>query len=132
MCFRPATVTLDPNAKNVTPEYRVAACATVDLRENMEEDPLEIITPDNITWEVEKLDDGEYVAKGKLSVPIEMKFDLEPDTGRLVKQKVVIDGIKRYDIREDGIDRVFDPLDTVDVDQARAQAFNRYKNNISE
>ena len=131
MCFRPAAVTLDPKAKNVTPEYRVAACATVDLRENMEEDPLEIITPDNITWEVEKLDDGEYVAKGNLAVPIEMKFDLEPETGRLVKQKVVIDGKKRFDAREQE-KKTFDPLSTVNIDEARVQAYSRYRDNMGD
>lgn len=132
MCFRPATTRIDPDAKNVTPEYRMAVCATVDLRENMDKDPLEIITSDNITWEVVRDEDGAYIARGNLSVPIEMKFDLDVESGKLVKQRVVIDGARRYDIREDGIDRVFDPLGAVNVDEARTQAFSRYRSNMSQ
>ena len=67
MCFRPAAVTLDPEAKGTTPEYRVAAFASVDLREHMEKNPHKIITADNITWEVTRDSEGLYVAKGDLS-----------------------------------------------------------------
>ena len=96
MCFRPAAVTLDPEAKGTTPEYRVAAFASVDLREHMEKNPHKIITADNITWEVTRDSEGLYVAKGDLSVPVEMRFKLD-DNGELIKQKVVIDGKKRFD-----------------------------------
>lgn len=130
MCFRPAAVTLDPNAKGATPEYRVAATATVDLREHMEKNPHKVITADNITWEVDRDEDGLYVAKGDLTVPVEMRFKLNEETGELVKQRVVIDGTKRYDVREHK-PKDFDPLDAVDVDEARVQAFSRYNKNIS-
>lgn len=130
MCFRPAAVTLDPNAKGATPEYRVAATATVDLREHMEKNPHKVITADNITWEVDRDEDGLYVAKGDLTVPVEMRFKLNEETGELIKQRVVIDGKKRYDVREHK-PKDFDPLDTVDVDEARVQAFSRYNKNIS-
>ena len=130
MCFRPAAVTLDPNAKNTTPEYRVAATATVDLREHMEKEPHKVITADNITWEVERDEDGLYVAKGDLTVPVEMRFKLDEETGALIKQRVYVDGTKRFDVREHK-PKDFDPLDAVDVDGARAQAINRYSKNIS-
>ncbi len=130
MCFRPAAVTLDPDAKGVTPEYRVAATATVDLREHMEKNPHKIITADNITWEVDRDEDGLYVAKGDLTVPVEMRFKLDEESGELVKQRVYVDGTKRYDAREHK-PKDFNPLDAVDVDEARVQAFARYNKNMS-
>ena len=130
MCFRPAAVTLDPDAKGPTPEYRVAAFASVDLREHMEKNPHKIITADNITWEVTRDSDGLYVAKGDLSVPVEMRFKLD-DNGELIKQKVVIDGKKRFDVREQE-DKAFDPLSTVNIDEARVQAYTRYRDNMGD
>ena len=59
-----------------------------------------------------------------------MRFKLDEETGALVKQRVYIDGTKRYDVREHK-PKGFDPLDAVDVDEARVQAFNRYSKNIS-
>ena len=128
MCFRPAAVTLDPGAKGVTPEYRVAAFATVDLREHMEKAPHKIITADNITWEVTKSEDGLWVAKGDLTVPVEMRFS-EDEAGELHKARVVIDGTKRFDIRDHEKDQA-DPLASVNVDEARVQAFTQYSKNI--
>ena len=96
----------------------------------MEANPHKIITADNITWEVTRDSEGLYVAKGDLSVPVEMRFKLD-DNGELIKQKVVIDGKKRFDAREQE-EKTFDPLSTVNVDEARVQAYSRYRDNMGD
>ena len=87
----------------------------------MEKNPHKIITADNITWEVTRDSEGLYVAKGDLSVPVEMRFKLD-DNGELIKQKVVIDGKKRFDAREQE-EKTFDPLSTVNVDEELVNKF---------
>ena len=110
------------------PEYRVAAWASYDLKEHMREKPFTINVPEDIMWTVVQVDDDLYEARGVLHLPIEMRLRLTED-GELVKDRVILNGEKRYDAREEK--KVFDPLASVDVDAARVQAFTQYQRNLT-
>lgn len=113
------------------PEYRVAAWASYDLKKHMREQPFTINVPEDIVWTVSQVDDDLYEARGVLNLPIEMRLRLNHETGELTKDRVILNGEKRFDVREHR-SKGFDPLSAVNVDEARVQAFNRYTKNISE
>ena len=60
-----------------------------------------------------------------------MRLRLNHETGELTKDRVILNGEKRFDVREHR-PKDFDPLSVVNVDEARVQAFSRYSKNISE
>lgn len=128
MLFRPSTLSFGKKPNDATPEYRVAAHATVDLREHMKKNPHRILSIDNLTWAISRDEDGYYVCKGEINIPVEMIFDVD-DEGNFIKKRVFIDGTKRFDDRDPKV-KEFDPLDSIDVDQARIEAYSRYRSNI--
>lgn len=113
------------------PEYRVAAWASYDLKQHMREQPFTINVPEDIVWTVSQVDEDLYEARGTLNLPIEMRLRLNRETGELSKDRVILNGEKRFDARERRA-KDFNPLDAVNVDEARVQAFTRYSKNISE
>ena len=113
------------------PEYRVAAWASYDLKKHMREEPFTVDVPDDSVWTVSQVEDDLYEAHGVISLPVEMRLRLDRETGELTKDRVILNGEKRFDVREHRPES-FDPLGSVNVMQAQAQAFNRYTKNISE
>ena len=113
------------------PEYRVAAWASYDLKKHMREQPFTINVPEDIVWTVSQVDDDLYEARGTLNLPIEMRLRLNRETGELTKDRVILNGEKRFDVREHR-PKDFNPLDAVNVDEARVQAFARYNKNMSD
>ncbi len=113
------------------PEYRVAAWASYDLKQHMREKPFTINVPEDIVWTVSQVDEDLYEARGTLNLPIEVRLRLDKETGELTKDRVILNGEKRYDAREHR-PKDFNPLDAVNVDEARVQAFTRYNKNISD
>lgn len=129
MLFRPSALKFDKKPGEATPEYRVAAHATVDMREHMKENPHKILSIDNLDWHISRDEDGYFVCKGEINIPVEMIFDID-DEGNFIKKRVFVDGTKRFDDREKK--KTFDPLDSVDVDAARVEAYSRYRDSIKE
>ncbi len=129
MLFRPSALKFDKKPGEATPEYRVAAHATVDMREHMKENPHKILSIDSLDWHISRDEDGYFVCKGEINIPVEMVFDID-DEGNFIKKRVFVDGTKRFDDREKK--KTFDPLDSVDVDAARVEAYSRYRDNIKE
>ena len=113
------------------PEYRVAALASLDLEEHMQQTPLELDRPGHIEWMVTEDDDGYLTARGAIRVPVEMYFMPAEDGGDPIIERVVINGKRQFDRRvteeEDGEANDYG----IDKMAARAQSFVRYRSNIS-
>ncbi len=113
--------------KAALPSHRVKAFADVDLKKYLEADPLVVKTPGDVSWKVKY---GEKVveAHGYIKVPVEMYFeigDLDNDSAAddLKIAQIKING--RSKLTEElaaEADIPFNPLSTVDVIRAEAQA----------
>lgn len=112
------------------PEYRVAALASLDLEEHMQENPLVIDRPGHIEWMVTEDEDGYLTAQGAIRIPVNMIFaPAEEEGADPVIERVVVNGKRKFDARakeEDKRDKNFG----IDVDQARVESFARYRSNI--
>ena len=81
------------------PEYRVAALASLDLEEHMQENPMEIDRPGHIEWMVTEDDDGYLTARGAIRIPVEIYFKPTDDGSDPELERVVINGKRRFDSR---------------------------------
>ena len=112
------------------PEYRVAALASLDLEEHMKENPLEVARPGHIEWIVTEDDDGYYVARGAIRIPVEMYFAPKEDGSDPEIERVVVNGKRQFDMRiveEEEVDTDYG----IDKTKARAQSFVRYHRNMN-
>lgn len=112
------------------PEYRVAALASIDLEEHMQETPLVIDRPGHIEWMVTEDEEGYLTAHGAIKIPVNMVFApaTEPGADPTI-ERVIINGKRKFDARakeEEQRDKNFG----MDVEKARAESFVRYRNNI--
>ena len=116
------------------PDYRVAAFASLDLKEHMEAHPDAFQfgkQAQKIDWKVQQ-EKGYYVAEGVLSIPVKMFFTAKDDKeDSLTVERVVCSGKRIYDSRVDDEDEK-DPNYGMDVDSARVESFARYQSNISK
>ena len=112
------------------PEYRVAALASLDLEEHMQEKPLVIDRPGHIEWMVTEDEDGYLVAQGAIRIPVNMIFAPPAEEGAdPVIERVVVNGKRKFDARakkEDAHDKNYG----IDVEKARVESFARYRSNI--
>ena len=112
------------------PEYRVAALASLDLEEHMQEKPFEVNRPGHIEWIVTEDEDGYYVARGAIRIPVEMYFAPSEDGGDPEIERVVVNGRRQFDKRV-----VEEEEETsnygIDEQKARAQSFVRYRSNMN-
>ena len=119
--------------KGGIPDYRVAAFASLDLKEHMLEHPesfhFEKQTKD-IDWKVRR-EKGYYIAEGELRVPVKMYFTAEDDKeDALFVERVVCAGKRLFDARVSEDEDEDDPNYGIDVDSVRAESFVRYQSNI--
>ena len=112
------------------PEYRVAALASLDLEEYMQDNPLVIDRPGHIEWMVTEDEEGYLIAQGAIRVPVNMIFAPPAQEGAdPAIERIVINGKRKYDARakeEEKRDKNFG----VDVEKARAESFVRFRRNI--
>lgn len=113
------------------PEYRVAALASLDLEEHMQEKPLEVNRPGHIEWIVTEDDDGYYVARGVIRIPVEMYFAPDPEGGDPEIERVVVNGKRQFDKRVGEEEEEETNYYGVDAQKARAQSFVRYRSNMN-
>ena len=119
--------------KGGIPDYRVAAFASLDLKEHM------LANPDhfqfdkhisNIDWKIE-YEKGYYVAEGELRIPVKMYFTAEDDKeDTLAVERVICHGKRVFDARVPEDEDEDDPNYGMDVDSVRAESFVRYQSNI--
>ena len=121
------------NKQGGIPDYRVAAFASLDLKEHMEAHPDAFQFgkhAQKIDWKIQQ-EKGYYVAEGDLTIPVRMFFTAEGDNeDTLAVERVVCAGKRIYDSRVDDQDES-DPNFGMDVDSARVESFVRYQNNIT-
>ena len=116
------------SADSDTPEYRVAAFATLDLESQMKKKPFVIDMPGEIDWHVHR-DGDEYVAMGEIKIPITMFFRDNPEKETLAIERVAVNGKRVFDTRiKPQDDR--DPNHGIDPDKVQAANFIRYKDII--
>lgn len=112
------------------PEYRVAALASLDLEEYLQENPITIDRPGHIEWMVTEDEEGYLVAQGAIRIPVNMIFAPPAAEGAdPAIERIVVNGKRKLDVRakeEEKHDKNFG----VDVRKAQAESFVRYRKNI--
>lgn len=112
------------------PEYRVAALASLDLEEYLQEKPITIDRPGHIEWMVTEDEEGYLIAQGAIRIPVDMIFAPPATEGAdPAIERIVINGKRKLDARtkeEEKHDKNFG----VDVEKARAESFVRFRKNI--
>ena len=112
------------------PEYRVAALASLDLEEHMQENPLKIDRPGHIEWMVPEDEDGYLVAQGAIRIPVDMIFAPPAnESSDPVIERIVINGKRKFDARtkdEEQHDKNFG----IDVKKAQAESYVRYRSKL--
>lgn len=110
------------------PEYRIAALASLDLEQHMKETPLQVERPGHVEWIVTEDEDGYYVARGAIRIPVEMYFVPNEGEEDPEIERVVVNGYRKFD------KRVVEEEESNDYginkDAARAQSFVRYRSNM--
>lgn len=96
----------------------------------MQEKPFEVNRPGHIEWIVTEDEDGYYVARGAIRIPVEMYFTPAEDGGDPEIERVVVNGRRQFDKRV-----VEEEEETnnygIDEQKARAQSFVRYRSNMN-
>lgn len=112
------------------PEYRVAALASLDLEEHMQETPLMIDRPGHIEWMVTEDEEGYLTAHGAIRIPVNMVFAPPAEEGAdPMIERVIINGKRVFDARTPE-EEVHDENFGMDVRKAQAENFVRYRNNL--
>lgn len=112
------------------PEYRVAALASLDLEEHMQETPLVIDGPGHIEWMVTEDEEGYLTAHGAIRIPVNMVFAPPAEEGAdPAIERVIINGKRVFDARTPE-EEVHDENFGMDVRKAQAENFVRYRNNL--
>lgn len=112
------------------PEYRVAALASLDLEEYLQENPITIDRPGHIEWMVTEDEEGYLVAQGAIRIPVNMIFAPPAEEGADPElERIIVNGKRKFDTRaKEEVKR--DKNFGVDVEKARAESFVRYRKNI--
>lgn len=112
------------------PEYRVAALASLDLEEHMQETPLVVDRPGHIEWMVTEDEEGYLTAHGAVRIPVNMVFAPPAEEGAdPTIERVIINGKRVFDARTPD-EEVHDENFGMDVRKAQAENFVRYRNNL--
>lgn len=112
------------------PEYRVAALASLDLEEHMQDKPLVIDRPGHIEWMVTEDEEGYLTAHGAIRIPVNIVFAPPTGEGKDPEiERVIVNGKRQFDRRvkeEEQHDKNYG----IDVEKARRESFARYRSNI--
>lgn len=112
------------------PEYRVAALASLDLEEHMQEKPLEIDRPGHIEWMVTEDEEGYLTAHGAIKIPVNIVFAPPVEEGADPEiERVIINGKRKFDRRAPE-EELHDKNYGIDVEKARAESYTRYRKNL--
>lgn len=112
------------------PEYRVAALASLDLEEYLQEKPLSVDRPGHIEWMVTEDEEGYLTTHGAIKIPVNIVFAPPAEEGAdPVVERVIVNGKRVYDART-ADEEVIDENFGMDVRKAQAENFVRYRNNL--
>lgn len=118
-----------PHAERL-PEYRVAALASLDLEEHMQENPLCIDRPGHIEWMVTEDEEGYLTAHGAIRIPVNIVFAPPAAEGEDPEiERVIVNGKRKFDRRVQEDEGHLENYG-MDVEKAKADSFKRYRNNM--
>ncbi len=112
------------------PEYRVAALASLDLEEYLQENPMSVDRPGHIEWMVTEDEEGYLVAQGAIRIPVNLIFAPPAAEGAdPAIERIIINGKRKLDARAKEVVE-YDKNFGVDVEKAQAESFVRFRKNI--
>lgn len=112
------------------PEYRVAALASLDLEEHLQENPMVVDRPGHIEWMVTEDEEGYLTAHGAIKIPINIVFAPPTEEGADPEiERVIVNGKRVFD-RRAPVEEKIDPNFGIDVERARTESYTRYRNNM--